>query len=292
MLSVIIPAHNEASVIGRLLRQLLVDAEEGELDVIVVANGCTDATADTAAAFGPIVRVISIPVASKREAIAVGNRAATCFPRLYVDADVELGTADVRELGRALKHPGILGVSPELTLEMAGRRWPVRWYYDFWTRLPEVRRGLFGRGVVGVSEAGFARIATLPPLLADDLAASLVFSPTERRVVPSARVRVHPPRTFASLLRIRTRAVTNVNQLESTKGAPRSTARTRPADILAIARQDIRLLPRASLFMTVALLARASARRMAGRTDSPEWLRDESSRLEAQASAQEPQPGN
>jgi len=271
-------------VIGRLLRQLLAAAKDGELDILVVANGCTDETAGVAATFGPLVRVISIPVPSKRNAIAVGNRAARGFPRFYVDADVELGTGDVRELDRALQCPGILGVSPELTLEMTGRRWPVRWYYDIWTRLPEVRRGLFGRGVVGVSEAGYARIATLPPLLADDLAASLAFSSAERTVVPSARVRVHPPLTFAGLLRVRTRAVMTVNQLENTNEAPRSTARTRLADILAIAHQDIRLAPRAVLFMAVALLARASARRMAGHKGNEEWLRDESSRLDSEVS--------
>jgi glycosyltransferase involved in cell wall biosynthesis len=282
VLSVIIPAHNEATVIGRLLRQLLGAAKDGELDILVVANGCTDETAGVAAAFGPLVRVISTPVASKRNAIAVGNRAARGFPRFYVDADVELGIGDVRELGRALQRPGILGVGPELTLEMAGRRWPVRWYYDIWTRLPEVRRGLFGRGVVGVSEAGYARLAALPPLLADDLAASLAFSPAERSVVPNARVTVHPPLTFAALLRVRTRAVMTVNQLESTKEAPRSTARTRLSDILALAQHDLRLAPRAVLFMAVALLARARARRMAARKDSEEWLRDESSRLDSE----------
>jgi len=75
-----------------------------------------------------------------------------------------------------------------------------------------------------------------------------------------------------------------VNQLENTNEAPRSTARTRLADILAIAHQDIRLAPRAVLFMAVALLARASARRMAGHKGNEEWLRDESSRLDSEVS--------
>ena len=46
--TVIIPAHNEARVIRRLLDQIVADATPGELDVIVVANGCTDDTADVA----------------------------------------------------------------------------------------------------------------------------------------------------------------------------------------------------------------------------------------------------
>ncbi len=61
MATVIVPAHNEARVIGRLLGPLVSGARPGELDVIVVANGCTDDTAQVAAACGPMVRVISVP---------------------------------------------------------------------------------------------------------------------------------------------------------------------------------------------------------------------------------------
>ena len=39
MFSLILPAHNEAAVIGRTLRALTDGAEAGELEVIVVANG-------------------------------------------------------------------------------------------------------------------------------------------------------------------------------------------------------------------------------------------------------------
>src|SRR6185312_98107 len=123
------------------------------------------------------------------------DRAARSFPRVYVDADVELGLEDVVALSKALQRPGTLAGAPARELAMAGRPWLVRWYYDVWARLPEVRGGLFGRGVIGVSEKGHERLASLPPLLADDLAASLVFAPDERVIVPSARVVVHPPRT-------------------------------------------------------------------------------------------------
>src|SRR5215469_11669533 len=231
MLRIVIPAHNEAQVIGRLLGQLVATAEEGEFDILVVANGCNDNTAEVAAAFGPPVRVLSVPVASKREALAAGNRAANGFPRFYVDADVELRAEDVRELGQALQRPGVLAVSPERTLAMTGRRWPIRWYYDVWARLPEVEQGLFGRGVIGVSEAGYARVAAM-----------------------------------------------GVNEIERTEDAPDSTARTRPADLVRMASRDVRLAPRVALFLGVALLARARARRVAARHHDSEWLRAESSR--------------
>lgn len=278
VVSVVVPAHNEAPVIGRLLGQLAASAGPDELEVLVIANGCTDDTAKAAASFGPVVRVLSILSASKREALAVGNREARGFPRIYVDADVELRTEDVRALVKALQRPGVLAAAPDLVLDMAGTSWPVRWYYDVWIRLPEVRRGLFGRGVVAVSQTGYARIAELPPVLADDLAASLAFSPSERVIAADARVTVHPPLTFTDLMRVRTRAATGVTQVERTEGAPESTARTRPADLLVIARNEPRMTPKVALFLAVALLARLRSNHAVRRGDYATWHRDESSR--------------
>ncbi len=277
VVTVIVPAHNEARVVGRLLGQLVSGAGPGELDVIVVANGCTDDTAKVAAGYGPMIRVISIPVPSKREALTVGNQAATGFPRLYVDADVELGSSDIRALELALQRPGILAVAPQRVLALEGRPRLVRWYYEVWVRLPEVRNGLFGRGVIGLSAAGHARVAGLPPVLADDLAASLAFAPEERLIVENARAMVHVPRTLSDLLRRRVRAETGVAQVERTEGAPPSTARTRPSDLVSIIAREPRMAPLVFFFLAVAIIARSRSRRAMRRRDFT-WLRDESSR--------------
>jgi hypothetical protein len=277
-ISVIVPAHNEAQVIQRLLAGLACPASHDELEVLVVANGCTDDTADVAASFGPVVRVLSIPSASKSEALTVGNREARGFPRIYVDADVELGIEDIRALADVLRQPGVLAAAPELTFAFAGCSWPIKWYYDVWIQLPEVRRGLFGRGVVAVSEAGYARIAELPPMMADDLAASLAFAPGERCIATGAHVIVRPPLTFADLLRVRTRAATGVTQMEQTDEAPPSAARTRPTDLVALVMSKPAMAPRVALFLIVAVLARFWASRAVRRGDYLTWLRDESSR--------------
>jgi Glycosyl transferase family 2 len=279
--TVVIPAHNEGRVIGRLLGQLLPAACPPEFDIIVVANGCTDDTAEIAAAFGPGVRVLSIPVASKYAALVAAGPAVRDFPLIYVDADVELRMQDVRVLAAALRQPGILAAAPQRELDLAGRPWPVRWYYDVWARLPEARRGLWGRGVIAVAEPGQQRVAGLPPLLDDDLAASLLFAPHERTVVPGARVIVHTPRTFADLLRRRVRAATGLAQLEGAEHAPASTARTRMSDLTAIIGSELRMTPRVALFISVAVLARRRARRAIARADYSTWLRDESSRCGA-----------
>ena len=272
-------------MIGRLLRQIVPTAPEGEFDIIVVANGCTDDTAEVAASFGPGIRVVSIPVASKHAAIVAGDAAAADFPRIYLDADVELRSEDILELAAALRQPGVHAVAPEVALDLAGRPWTVRWYYDVWMRLPAVQGGLFGRGVFAVDETGHERIARLPPLLADDLAASLSFAAHERSIVPGTRVIFHTSRTFGDMLRRRVRAATGVAQIEQTERAPASVARTRLSDLLAIIRGEPRMAPRVALFLSVAFLARLRARRAVARGDYSTWLRDESSRSDAPVDA-------
>ncbi|MEU6773225.1 glycosyltransferase [Streptomyces sp. NPDC046759] len=290
MTSIVIPAHNEARVIGRLLDSLLADScgadsagtdsAGAETDIVVVCNGCSDDTARIAAARGPRVRVVEIPVPSKHIALRTGDDHARGFPRLYVDADVVLTAADVRALAEPLHDgaSGVLATAPERRIPLAGCAWRVRAYYQVWQRLPAVREGLFGRGVIAVSEAGHARIAALPPLMADDLAASLAFAPEERLVVGAARVVVRPPRTWPDLIRRRIRAAVSTAQVEQHRGPQEASARTSKADLLSVLRGEPRLLAGVVVFAAAAVVARRRAEKAIRARDFGTWLRDESSR--------------
>ncbi|THA84323.1 glycosyltransferase [Streptomyces sp. A0592] len=285
MTSIVIPAHNEGRVIGRLLDALLADSPSSGPDIVVVCNGCTDDTARAAGARGDRVRVVEIPTPSKHTALRVGDEHARGFPRLYVDADVVLGAADVRALTGALAaDPDLLAAAPGRDIPPTGCAWPVRAYYRVWQRLPAVREGLFGRGVIAVTEEGHKRIAALPPLMADDLAASLAFGPGERRVVEEARVVVRPPRTWSDLIRRKVRAATSSAEFERFQAAREAcagaapSARTGASDLRALLRADPELLPSVLVFAVAALAARRGARRAIREQDFSTWLRDESSR--------------
>ncbi|MFJ6386274.1 glycosyltransferase [Streptomyces sp. NPDC091972] len=281
MTSIVIPAHNEAQVIGRLLDSLLADSVEDETDIVVVCNGCTDDTARTAAARGPRVRVVEIPVPSKHAALRAGDDHARGFPRLYVDADVVLGSADVRALAEPLEDPGsgVLATAPQRRIPLSGSAWRVRAYYRVWQRLPAVREGLFGRGVIAVSKVGHARIAALPPLMADDLAASLAFGPEERLVVDTATVVVQPPRTWPDLIKRRVRAAVSTAQVEQHHRSPQeASARTSKADLIALVRAEPRLVMGVVVFVAAAVVARRGAAKAIRAQDFGTWLRDESSR--------------
>jgi glycosyltransferase involved in cell wall biosynthesis len=56
-LSVVVPAHNRASLLPITLRSLLAQQRVAD-EILIVDDGSTDGTADIAAAFGPPVRVI------------------------------------------------------------------------------------------------------------------------------------------------------------------------------------------------------------------------------------------
>ena len=284
--SVVVPAHNEAAVIGRLLSGLLAEAQPGEFEILVVANGCTDGTEALAASFGPDVRVLSTPEPNKHRAMRLADATAECFPRLYVDADVELDTASVRALTKALGEPGVLAVGPERRSPLDARAWTVRWYYEVWHRLPVVRTGLFGRGVVGLSREAHRRIGELPEFMGDDLAASLAFPADRRRVVPGALAVVHPPRKLGDLVRMRIRALVSTTQIGGgTELADAAAeARTSRADLVQVLRTGSAAdVPKVAWFVTVTLIVRLRARRAIRTRDYRTWLRDESSRLPGEA---------
>jgi len=128
------------------------------------------------------------------------------------------------------------------------------------------------------SAEGYQRIAALPALMSDDLAMSAAFEDTERRVVQEAVVTVHPPRTWADLIRRRTRIATGTAQAYQADHGLRADARTSRADLLAICRRRPALLLRMPVFVAAAVLARRQAARSVHRGDFSTWLRDESSR--------------
>ena len=73
-ISIIVPAHNEARVIGRCHESMTTGAEPGELEILVVCNGCSDDTASVARRHGPYVQVLESEIASKNAALNLGNQ--------------------------------------------------------------------------------------------------------------------------------------------------------------------------------------------------------------------------
>lgn len=275
--SVVIPAHDEAATIGRCLRTLRAGTSADELEVVVVCNGCTDGTAQAAREADPAARVVEISQPSKREAVRVGNAVARTFPRLHLDADIEIDGPAVRELLAPLTSGRVLATAPQRSVPRAGCSPWVRWYYDVWEALPQVQEGLFGRGAVALSEQGEARVQHLSGLLNDDLGLSDAFSDEERAVVPRAVAVVRPPRTLPDLVRRRIRVATG-NVQATSLGVRRASSRTRPRTLIGLAVARPGLAVRLPVFLAVYVVAALGARRAVRAGDFHTWRRDESSR--------------
>lgn len=209
--SVVIAAHNEEKVIGRALRCLLERANPGEFEVVVVCNGCTDRTADVAAAEG--VGVVELCEASKTAALNRGDDATAAFPRIYLDADVVLSTEGAREIVKALTHPETVAAAPTLSLDFDGVSWPVRSYFRLWQELPGVAQALSGRGVYAMAAEGRARFDRFPDLAADDYFVDRLFSHSERVIVDVPSI-VRPPRTIAATFRRKVRVFAANTELD------------------------------------------------------------------------------
>jgi glycosyltransferase involved in cell wall biosynthesis len=279
LVSVVIAAHDEEAVIGRTLDVLLSTAQPGELDVTVVANGCSDATS-TVATKRPGVRVIEIPTASKPSALNAADRVVRTFPRIYLDADIAASSEDVRRLAMALvQTPGALAAYPDRRMDVRSSSLLVKAYCAISTRLPVFRSGLFGRGMVALTEAGRSRFDDFPEMVADDLFLDSLFGSSEKQLVTDVVATVVAPHTVPDLVRrlIRVRRG-NVAMRGAAPVVVSSVVRS--ADRWSWLRDVVVprpwLAPAAVVYVAVTLVAAARARR--GEVRDMAWGRDESTR--------------
>lgn len=212
LISVIVPARDEAGHIGACLAGLLEqDGQAGALEVLVAANGCRDATAALAAARTPAfaergwpLQVIELQEGGKPGALNAADAAARGAARIYLDADVVCAPALIGQLRAAIAPARPLYATGRLQVAPA-RSWVTRRYADLWWRLPFLRPGTApGAGLYAVNAAGRARWGSFPQIISDDTFARLHFRPEERVEVPAPYL-WPMPEGFGPLVRVRRR---------------------------------------------------------------------------------------
>lgn len=218
-LSVILPASNEAALIGRCLSALLgsVWTHPRPPEVIVIANGCRDDTAARAralipgfAARGWPLRVIDRAEGGKLAALDAGDAVARGGVRVYLDADVTVDPALLTQLCDALSGPAPRYASGRLHITAKGA--VSRAYARLWRRVPFMAQGVPGCGVFAVSAAGRARWGAFPDIISDDTFVRLCFAPQER-VAVSAPYDWPIAEGFGALVRVRRRQDAGVAEI-------------------------------------------------------------------------------
>jgi len=218
--SVLIPAHNEADWLPACLDALCAaDPVAGPVEVIVVANGCTDDTAELARRKAPAfeargwaLRVLELAQGSKLAALNAGEAAARGAVLVYLDADVLISPPLLAQLAGALAEdaPRYASGMPQVT---TSGDWVTRHYTRFWQTTGFMTHGVPGFGVFAMNRAGRARWGDWPDIISDDTFARLNFRPEERIAVP-APYDWPMIEGFAPLVRVRRRQDIGVAEVE------------------------------------------------------------------------------
>jgi len=275
--TILIPAHNEAEVIGRTLWYLSRGLPLSQLRVVVIANGCTDATAARARAALPQATVIETDRPGKCHALNLGYAEAdTHAPIICLDADLDVTAEAVAALIAPLATGTALAACGQMDVDTSGVSAPVRAFYQGWRTNSYFARGKFG-GLFALSPNGAARVFPLPEITADDEYIRRSFAPAEIAFVPASRFTARAPRTLASLIRVRRRSLRGAREValmgkaSPEKGSARRMIRralTSPADLVPVA-----------VFLAVSVCVRLSL--LQERTAAaPLWERDLTTRGE------------
>ena len=187
MISIIIPANNEERMIPQCMTALLAsDPIEEAVEIIVAANGCTDATAqvaqgwqDRVAAKGWDLVVLDIAQGGKMNALNQADAAAQGDKRVYVDADVVVDPDLLADLAAVLSADGPVYASGDVRIAPA-HSFASRAYRQIYKRVPFFTQDVPGCGVFAVNAVARQRWGKFPDIISDDTFVRLSFAPQER----------------------------------------------------------------------------------------------------------------
>jgi len=279
MSEIIIPAHNEEGLIHGTLTSLVDSDFSGP--VIVVCNGCIDNTLIIAKKFEPRVTVLEVETPSKTNAINLGEEHASSFPRIYVDADVELTEGSLEKIIKALEKGTHLAVSPIPKMNLENANWFVKAYYEIWLSLPYSQQGLMGSGVYALSEEGRQRFGKFPDIIADDGYVRALFKEHERCNVEGAYSVVTAPANLHWLIKIKTRSRMGQWQLAHLYPELLSNEEKNYSSAIFDIFINPKLWPKVAVYLYVNIVSRILAKRKMNDLASYCWEKDVSSRVKS-----------
>ena len=278
--TVIIPAHNEERVIARCIETALRGApEQHRMQLIIAANGCSDATVTAARRAAPEALILDLPQGSKTLAMNEAARHAHAFPRIFLDADVQWEYRSLEALAVALTQPGVMAASPALKMDLSRSGFFVRAYYRVWLTQPYVNRAMVGSGCFGLSEAGFARIGEFPAITGDDVWIHSRFPESERRSVThdneggEVSFLVSPPRRILDQIRVETRRRLGNEQVLALYPSPDYQGSNTAGD-LRLALSGGASVADVGIYLVIKLITRLRANWAKRRRDTIVWERD------------------
>ncbi|WP_366766418.1 glycosyltransferase family 2 protein [uncultured Shimia sp.] len=218
MLSILIPANNEAAHIGPCLEAVLASEGPDVAQIVVAANGCDDDTVQiaeryrtTVEAKGWTLTVLNLPALGKMGALNAADEAASFGNRAYLDADVLVDPALMGQITKTLNTDTPRYASGKLRLSRA-KTWATRAYARTYSKVPFITHGVPGAGLFAVNAAGRARWQDFPGIISDDTFVRLNFAP-EERISTEAGYDWPLVEGFAALVKVRRRQNAGVDEI-------------------------------------------------------------------------------
>lgn len=273
MASVIVPAHNESSVIAACLDSLL--KQRGIDKIIVACNGCTDNTVEIVQNY-PDVLCLDIATPSKVNALNEAEKHVASWPVFYIDADTRLSEHAAEKICQAMEGGGLLLAAPEPVIDTSASSWWVKQYYKVWLSLPYIQDGVVATCSFVISEQGRKRFGQFPAIINDDGFVRCQFSSAERGNVTGTQVFITAPKDLYSLIKIKTRARLGNMQLKIKQlcGKPEN----KPYSSILRKKLLSPAFISVVVYIGIATLIRLRAHRQLRNIDTYHWETDKSSR--------------
>ena len=208
MATVIVPAHNESSVIEDCLNSII--NQNGVDHIIVPCNGCTDDTVEIVRSKYPSVVCLNIEIPSKTNAINVAEEKAQelglSYPIFYIDADTQLSENTIQHITEAMQDSITQLAAPTPIIDTSKSSWLVKTYYKVWINLPYIKEGVIATCSFIVSEEGRKRFDKFADVIGDDGFIRCHFKNKEISNIEGAEIYIRAPKDIFSLVKIKTRA--------------------------------------------------------------------------------------
>jgi len=192
--AVVVAAHNEEAVIGRLVESLLAQDYPGELEVVVASDASTDgmdALVEQIAQRDGRVRLVRCPRGGKVAAQNLAVRTVGADVVAFADAGAVWEPAALRKLVRSLADPHVGYVAGKVSFgEPEGtNREGLYWRYELWLRGRESAAGSITGGNGAIYALRRADYVEVDPRFGHDLTFPYVAVQHGKRAVYDADAR-------------------------------------------------------------------------------------------------------
>jgi glycosyltransferase involved in cell wall biosynthesis len=278
MATVIVPAHNEATVIEDCLNSII--NQSGIDHIIVPCNGCTDNTVEIVKNKFPDVICLDIKKPSKTNALNMAEQKAqelgVTYPLFYIDADTKLSSNCIPLITQKMADDDIFLSAPTPIIDTSKSSWLVKTYYNVWTSLPYIKEGVIATCSFIVSEQGRQRFDQFADVIGDDGFIRCHFKNSEISNIEGAEIYITAPRDFYSLLKIKTRARLGNMELIAKNKCPVIETKNY-AGVMKNKLFSKNFIP-TTIYIIIASIIRLRAKAQFKKIQSYQWEKDTSSR--------------